>query len=468
MKASILIVDDEKVQREMLGGYIRKKGHEVRLAASGEEALDTLLDTHVDIVITDQKMPGMTGIELAAKLYEECPTIATVVLTAFGTISDAVRAMRNGVEDYLTKPVDLEELDVIIDKILDKRQLIRENEWLKEQIGSTIKTPGIVYVSDSMKSVMSRVARAAESRATVLITGESGVGKELVARAVHGAGDRRDKPFVTVNCSAIPETLMESELFGHEKGAFTGADRRRIGRFEQADSGTIFLDEIGEIPLHMQVKLLRALQEKSIERVGGNESISIDIRIIAATNRDLDEEIRQGRFRQDLYYRLNVVGVCIPPLRMRRRDIPVLTDHFIRMYSVEHGKPATSITPEALDALVKYSFPGNVRELSNIIEQAIVLSRNENITIRDFPPSVAGSRDITTLDLSAQVPGYPDILSLEDIAGGNLEDQVAALERASLDHALRETGGNKSAAARILGITERKLRYMLQKRRGEE
>ncbi|MHB9028001.1 MAG: sigma-54-dependent transcriptional regulator [Candidatus Latescibacterota bacterium] len=448
MKVSILIVDDEKVQREMLGGYLQKKGHTVHLAASGGDALEIVRANTVDIVITDQKMPGMTGVELAAKLHEEHPNLSTVVITAFGTIGDAVRAMRDGVEDYLTKPVDLEELDVIIEKILDKRQLVRENEWLKEQVRKTVKVPGIVYVSETMKDVMSRVARAAESRATVLITGESGTGKEIVARAIHTAGDRREKPFVAVNCSAVPETLIESELFGHEKGSFTGADRRRIGRFEQADGGTLFLDEIGEIPLHVQVKLLRVLQERSFERVGGNEPIAVNVRIIAATNRELGEEIRSGRFRQDLYYRLNVVSIDIPPLRIRRQDITVLAEHFIRMYSEEHGKPVTAITPEALDALIKYPFPGNVRELGNIIEQAVVLSRGDTISARDLPQSVAGHT------------GAP---ICEGALGTNLEDQVSALERASLELAMKEANGNKSAAARLLGVSERKVRYMVKK-----
>ncbi len=453
MKASILIVDDEKVQREMLGGYLGKKGYSVHLAASGGDALEAVRNGTVDIVITDQKMPGMSGIELTARLREEHPNVSAVVLTAYGTIGDAVRAMREGgVEDYLTKPVDLEELDIILERIIDRRQLVRENEWLKEQVRRTVKIPGIVYVSDAMREVMSRVARAAESRATVLITGESGTGKELVARAIHNAGDRRDRPFVAVNCAAVPETLIESELFGHEKGAFTGADRRRIGRFEQADGGTLFLDEVGEIPPHVQVKLLRVLQERSFERVGGNESISVNVRIITATNRDLEEEIRNGRFRQDLFYRLNVVSIDIPPLRTRRQDIPVLAEHFIRTYAEEHGKGNKSFTPEALDTLIKYSYPGNVRELGNIIEQAVVLSRGEVITVRDLPPAVAGQQEPVC----------------EGITGLNLDDQVAALERASLDRAMREAEGNKSAAARLLGISERKVRYMLKKYRGEE
>jgi transcriptional regulator with PAS, ATPase and Fis domain len=295
---------------------------------------------------------------------------------------------------------------------------------------------------------MSKVARASESRATVLITGESGTGKELVARAIHNAGDRKNKPFVAVNCSAVPENLIESEFFGHEKGAFTGADRRRIGRFELAEGGTLFLDEIGEIPLHVQVKLLRVLQERSFERVGGNETVAIDVRVIAATNRAIEDEVKQGIFRQDLYFRLNVVSIFIPPLRSRRQDIPVLVRHYIDFYSREHKKPVHSITPEALDSLVKYPFPGNVRELSNFIEQAIVLSRGDIITVRDLPSTVA----------------HVETGKSED---SNLDEQVAELERKALHDALKEAGGNKSGAARLLGVSERKIRYMVKKY-GEE
>ncbi len=453
MNISILIVDDERVQREMLGAYLKKKGHTVRLASSGAEALEIVRDATVDIVISDQKMPGMSGIELAGQLRTDHPNVSVVVLTAYGTIGDAVQAMRDGVEDYLTKPVDLEELEVVIAKIVEKRQLVRENEWLREQVRSSRATPGIVYVSEAMQEVMSMVARAAESRATVLVDGESGTGKELVARAVHDAGDRRDRSFIAVNCAAVPENLIESELFGHEKGAFTGAEKRRIGRFEQADGGTLFLDEIGEIPLPVQVKLLRVLQERSFERVGGNEPVAVNVRIIAATNRTLEDEVESGRFRSDLYYRLNVVSIHIPPLRERRQDIPVLADHFLELYSREHGRAVKRLAPEALDALIKHSFPGNVRELGNIIEQAVVLSRGDIIGVADLSRQVAASVKNDTDDVF--VPG-------------NLDDRVAALERVSLERALREADGNKSAAARVLGVSERKVRYMLRKYGMEE
>ena len=444
MKANILILDDEDVQREMLGGYLEKKGYDVQLASSGSMALGIINTSTVDIIITDQKMPEMSGIELAAKVREEHPNISVLIMTAFGSVDDAVQAMKKGVEDYLTKPINLEELELNLDRILEKRQLVRENEWLKEQVRKAPDVKGIVYISEAMEGVMSRAARAAESHATVLITGESGTGKELVARAIHEISDRKEEPFVTVNCSAVPESLIESELFGHEKGAFTGADRHRTGRFEQADGGTLFLDEIGEIPLHVQVKLLRVLQERSFERVGGNETISVDVRIITATNRNLDDEVEKGTFRQDLFYRLNVVGIELPPLRDRKSDIPVLVEYFIKLYAKNHAKTIHSLTPEALDYLIKYPFPGNVRELGNIIEQAVVLSRGDIINVRDLPIRV-----YTGVEKAAENLG--------------LEENVAELERTSLWKALRETGGNKSAAARSLGISERKIRYMLKK-----
>jgi len=445
MKAVLLIVDDEQVQREMLRGYLEKKGYEVFTAASGQNALDVVAVNTVDVLITDQKMPGMDGLELSMKVAADHPNVSVVIMTAYGSIENAVQAMRHGVEDYLTKPVDLDELEVILDRVLEKRNLVRENEWLREQVRKAPAFSGVVYVSSAMKEVMSRVARAAESHATVLITGESGTGKEVVARAIHEASNRSDRQFIAVNCAAVPENLIESELFGHEKGAFTGADRQRFGRFEQADGGTLFLDEIAEIPPQTQVKMLRVLQERRFERVGGNESITVDTRIIAATNRNLEQEVQAGGFRQDLFYRLNVVSIHVPPLRDRRSDIPALIEHFVKKYADEYGKPVTGVTPETMDILVKYPFPGNVRELGNIIEQAVVLTRSDVLGERDLPDHVVSHADTS-----------------EDSAHG-LEEQVAVLERDALRNALDETGGNKSAAARLLGISERKIRYMINK-----
>ncbi|MBT4483724.1 MAG: sigma-54-dependent Fis family transcriptional regulator [Candidatus Latescibacteria bacterium] len=444
MSAHILIVDDEEIQRELLGGHLKKKGFTVFSASSGPDALIVIGKHTIDIMITDQKMPEMSGIELAGKVRRDHPNISVMILTAFGSVDDAVQAMKNGVEDYLTKPINLEELDIILSRIIDKRHLIKENEQLKEQIRKAPRFPGIVYVSEAMEEVMSKAARAAESSATVLVTGESGTGKELIARAIHEVSKRKNKPFVAVNCSAISENLIESEFFGHEKGAFTGADQRRIGKFEQADGGTLFLDEIGEVPINIQTKLLRVLQERAFERVGGNETIHVDVRIITATNRDLEEEIKKNVFRQDLFYRLNVVSIEIPPLKKRKSDIPILIEHFIRQYAREHAKPIQAITPEALDSLVKYTFPGNARELGNIIEQAVVLSRSDTITARDLPIHISTGDEKTDTGLG-------------------LDEQVAELEKTTLWKALRENAGNKSAAARVLGISERKIRYMLKK-----
>jgi DNA-binding NtrC family response regulator len=444
MKIKVLVVDDEGVQREMLGGYLMKKGYEVTPVSSGKEALEVIGERTIDIMITDHKMPGMSGMELAALVNSQHPNISVIMLTAHGSIDDAVRAMKDGVEDYLTKPVNLEELDIILQRIVDKRHLIRENRELRKKTVSIPHIKGIVYVSPVMEEVMSRAVRAAASTATVLISGESGTGKELVAQSIHYLSERNAKPFVPVNCSAIPENLIESELFGHEKGSFTGADQRRIGRFEQADGGTLFLDEIGDLPLAAQVKLLRVLQERTFERVGSNQTIHVDVRVISATNRNLENEISAGRFRQDLYYRLHVIGIELPPVRDRKIDIPPLVDYFRKLYADQHEKTIRAVSTEALDTLVKYSFPGNIRELSNIIEQAVVLTRNDIITIKDLPTSVMPS-------------------AVSDEHSGSLDDQVEALERNALTNALRQTGGNKSATARLLGVSERKIRYLVQK-----
>ncbi|MFC1650692.1 sigma-54-dependent transcriptional regulator [Candidatus Latescibacterota bacterium] len=449
MKVTILIVDDEKNQREMLGRYLKRKDNEVLMASSGAEALDIIKTNMVEIVITDQKMPKMSGLELAAEISDNHPNISTIIVTAYGSIQDAVSAMKKNVEDYLTKPINLEELDIILNRILEKRQLIRENEMLKEKIRKATHFPDIIYKSEAMEEVLSIASRVSRSHATVLITGESGTGKELVARAVHESSDRMNKPFIAVNCSAVPENLIESKLFGHEKGAFTGADKRRTGSFEQADGGTLFIDEIGEIPLNVQVKLLRVLQERKLERVGSNESIPVDVRILAATNRDLEKEIRNGSFREDLYYRVNVVRIEIPPLRKRKADIPILSEHFLKLYAREHNKNVHALTREVLDILVKYSFPGNVRELSNMIEQAVVLTREETISQIDL--SISVSKDV---DDKGEEPM-------------NLEDKLKKIEKKSLWSALRETKGNKSAAARLLGISEHKVRYLIKKY-GEE
>ena len=447
--ARILIVDDEQLQRETLEYFLAKQNYEVHTLPSALEAVDYVRSNPVDIVVTDQKMPGMSGLELAGHIHEHHPNISVVVITAFGSIEDAVNAMKDGVEDYLTKPVNLEELKIILSRIVEKRHLIDENRKLREAAQKIPRLSNVIYESEAMEEVMSIAVRAAESSATVLITGESGTGKEVVARAIHELSGRREKPFVAVNCAAIPDSLIESELFGHEKGAFTGAEQRRIGRFEQADGGTIFLDEVGEIPPPIQVKLLRILQEREFQRVGGSATIQVDVRVVSATNRDLDKDAAEGVFREDLFYRLNVVGIEIPPLRKRKADIPPLIEHFMKQYATVHGKHIAYLTPEARDLLVKYSYPGNIRELSNIIEQAVVLTRGDTIVPDDLPSRVSPPPE----SQDTQKP---------------LKQSVEAVEKRKLFDTLKETGGNKSAAARLLGVSEGKIRYLLKKYGGEE
>lgn len=444
MNARILVVDDERLQRETLGFYLKKKGYDFHDAASGADAVDFIRNNPVDIVLTDQKMPGMSGLELARHIKENHPNISVIMITAFGTIEDAVGAMKDGVEDYVTKPVNLDGLDMMLKRIIERRMLLHENRKLREAVRKIPRFPDIVYESEAMEEVMSITARAAESTATVIITGESGTGKELVARAIHELSDRKGGLFITVNCAAVPENLIENELFGHEKGAFTGADRQYIGKFEQAQNGTIFLDEIGEIPQNIQVKLLRVLQEREFQRIGGTETIKADVRVVTATNRNLEKEVESGGFREDLYYRLNVIGIEIPPLRKRKSDVPALTEHFLRHHARTHGKNITSITPDALDALVKYRFPGNIRELGNIIEQAVVLSRDNTIKISDLPPRIS-------------------FRQTGDAAPKHLKEHKSEVEKQKLFEALRETKGNKSAAARLLGVSEGNIRYLMKK-----
>ncbi len=444
----ILIIDDEKSQIEILAGYLKKKGFGILSAASGEEGISIAKNNVIDIIISDYKMPDKSGLEVLNEVKSVNPEIGFVMVTAFGTIEDAVIAMRSGADDYITKPLDLDELDLTIEKIIENKNLKSENKFLKDQLIEKYKLSSVVSGSPGMEEVISMAARAANSKATVLLTGESGTGKEVLAKAIHYISPRKDKPFVAVNIPALSENLVESELFGHERGAFTGAERTIKGRFESADKGTIFLDEIGDIPSSTQVKLLRVLQEQKIERVGSSESIKIDVRIIAATNRDLEKKIKEGAFRQDLYYRLNIVTINIPPLRERREDILPLLEYFIDKYSKENGKGNILISKEAADLLLKYNYPGNVRELENIIERAVVLSRKNLISVNDLPLSVKGLKE--------------EKIENEN-APGTLTDQVEALEKRLIFDALKKTSGNQTKAGKLLGISERNLRYKLKK-----
>ncbi len=444
---SILLIDDEQTQLLSLKSFLVKRNFKVYTAESGMRGFEILQNNLIDIVLTDFRMPEWSGFDVVKKFKEFNPEVEIVVMTAYGTIEDAVSIMKAGAYDYINKPIDLDELESTIDRIDEKKNLIRENKQLKEQLCEKFKFESIVTQSGNMDDVLSIAARVADSRATVLINGESGTGKELIAKAIHFSSSRKSKPFVTVNVASLSESLLESELFGHEKGSFTGALNQRIGRFEEANGGTLFIDEVSEIPIHLQVKLLRAVQFNEIQKVGSNEIQKIDARILAATNINLEELITKNQFREDLYYRLNVVSINLPPLRKRKEDIPLLVDFFIKKYSAENNKVINGITKEALDELMRYSFPGNIRELENIIERALVLTRNEYITKKDLPSQINIVSEKTLIDPHNISDGY--------------EEKVHAFERELIHEALSRTNGNQSAAARLLNITERHLRSRL-------
>ena len=440
---TILIIDDEAAQREAVGGYLRKRGFAVLQAANGREGLALLQDQVIDLIITDLRMPELDGMGVLAAARAINPAIGVVMATAFGTVDGAVDAMQEGAFYYLQKPIDLDVLDQLVDRALEQRHRISENELLREQIGERVPFGGIMGCSPAIEEALNVVARAAPSRATVLLHGESGTGKELMARAVHEASPRAGRPFVAVNCAALNKGLIESELFGHEKGAFTGADARRTGRFEQANGGTLFLDELAEIPLDVQVKLLRVLQERTIERVGSGVAIKVDVRLIGATNRDLAALVAHGAFREDLFYRLNVVAVDLPPLRQRKGDIPLLVNHFLARYAAENDKAVGEISKEALELLTRYAYPGNVRELQNIVERAVVMARGAVVTCADLPAEVQKAAPAPVAD--------------------TLPAQVEELEKKAIAQALERAGGVQSRAAELLGLTERNLRYKLKK-----
>jgi len=440
----ILVVDDEAAQLELLGGFLKKQGFETVLAESGKKALERYRDEHFDLVLTDQKMADVSGLDLLKALKAINPEAAVILMTAYGTIETAVSAVKLGAADYLTKPLNLDEMLYRIQQVKERSRLLSENRELREAMQTHYRIEGIVGDSGRMMEVLSLVRRVAPSEATVLIRGESGTGKELIAKAIHYASPRASGPLVKVNCAALPETLLESELFGHEKGAFTGAVGRRKGRFETADGGTLFLDEIGDLPLPLQAKLLRVLQEKEFERVGSSAPLRVDARILAATHRDLEALAKAGRFRDDLYYRLNVVTIVLPPLRERRQDLPSLIDHFLKLFAEKDRKKIRGFTPEARDALLRYDYPGNVRELENIVERAVVLTRDEVIGRADLP-------------LLVQENGA------EESERKSLPATVEGIERRMIADALSQAEGVQTRAAELLGISERALRYKLKK-----
>ncbi len=443
-KISILVVDDDAGHRHMLTTLLADWGYGPNTAASGEEAVFLCRERAFDLILMDVRMAGMSGIEALREIKAHNPAIPVLIMTAYSNIESAVEAIKAGAYDYLTKPLDFDDLRLTLDRALDHASLRHENTALRATLDAAFDPGGIIGQSLPMRRFMDMLATIAPSEATVLITGESGTGKEPIARAIHANSPRRKGPYIAVNCAALTETLLESELFGHEKGAFTGAERRREGRFLAADNGTIFLDEIGEMPLAMQVKLLRAIQEREIQRVGGDQTLKVDVRIVAATNRDLVREVENRTFRQDLYYRLNVVTLALPPLRERREDIPLLASHFLSRFAARNGKNIKGFTPAAMDRLVKHSWPGNVRELENAVERAVVLLVGEYIGERELPPA-----------LSDQVGPH----SASSLAGLTLEE----LERQAILEALDAAGGNKSEAARRLGITRKTMHAKLLK-----
>ncbi len=445
---NILLVDDEVSQRTILSGYLRKKRHVLLEADTVARGMDLFRNSQIDVVLTDFRMPDGTGLDLLKTIRSVQPETDVVMMTAFGTIEGAVNAIREGAFDYLTKPISLDELDLLLARIEELHHLKSENKILREELAARYSFSGVVAQSSAMERVLSTAARVARSSASVLIRGESGTGKELIAKAIHFASDRKDKTFLAVNCAALNENLLESELFGHEKGAFTGADRQRRGRFETANGGTVFLDEVGEIPAATQVKLLRVLQEREFERVGGTETIQVDVRIVAATNRDLEKAISEGLFREDLFYRLNVVSIDVPPLRKRREDVAPLLEHYLHRFSYENKRKKLAFSKEAWDQLLRYDYPGNVRELENVVQRAVIMSRGEHITTDDLPRIVLSARSESAL------------------SGGrsaSLSDQVERLEKDLVFEALRIHGNNQSKAAKHLGLSERNLRYRLRK-----
>ncbi len=451
MRARILVVDDELSMREFLSILLEGEGYQVDQAENAEEALRLIGEQRYEMVISDVLMPGLGGIELLSRIKSESPETVVLMITAFTTAEQAVEAMKLGAYDYIGKPFKVEEVKVLVKNALEKQSLVQENKRLKAAVQERFSFSGLIGKSKQMREVYELIAKVADSMANVLITGESGTGKELAARAIHYNSPRKGAPFVAVNCGAIPETLIESELFGHAKGAFTGAFADRPGLFEQAEGGTLFLDEIGEVPLQLQAKLLRVLQEREFRRVGGAASLKADVRIVAASNRNLEEQVREGTFREDLFYRLNVVMLRMPSLKERAEDIPALVEHFYKKYSLWSGVDEI-ITPDALKALFNYPFPGNVRELENMVERCVVLG-SRVIALDCLPASVREHRSVIPASGETEIPEE----------GMDLQAYLDNLEQKLLVQALDRCGGVKKRAAALLGMTFRSFRYRLAK-----
>lgn len=441
---TIFVVDDEESHRMMLRAHLEEEGFEVVEASDGQEAVDRIKDKFFDLVLIDIRMPKMDGMEALRQIKKITSAIPVIIMTAYGSINSAIEALKSGAEDYLTKPLDIDELLIKVHRALRFKQLEEENLLNRERLGTRFDFSSIIGRSSKMKELFETLSMVAPTEATVLLLGESGTGKEIVANAIHQNSEKRERPYVKVNCAALPETLLESELFGHEKGAFTGALYKKKGRFELADGGTIFLDEIGEMSLLTQTKILRVLQEMEFEAVGGTKTVQVNVRIIAATNKHLEEEIKEGKFREDLYYRLNVVPITIPPLRERREDIPILVEHFLGIYSKKNKRTIRGFEPGAIDAFIRYPWLGNVRELENIVERTVIMCRRDTITVDDLPPAIAGSE---------QKEGESEF-----VIGSSLRE----LEKDAIWRTLRYTEGNRTKTATILGITRKTLQNKIK------
>jgi DNA-binding NtrC family response regulator len=440
--SQILLIDDESHNREALTLLLSHAGYQVRSAASGEEALQILQETPFEVVITDLFLPGVSGIDILKRVKEDSPYTNVILITGNASAETAVEAMKEGAFDYITKPLNFEKLKILVAKALEKSRLVAENLYLRQQLRGKYKFDRIIGNSPAMQQVFSRMEKIVHTDSTILILGESGTGKELVAKAIHFNGPRREKPFIAINCGAIPADLLESELFGHARGAFTGAVADKPGKFEAANGGTIFLDEIGTMPMHLQMKLLRVLQEHEVERVGTNQKIKLNVRVISATNANIEDEVKRGAFREDLYYRLNVIPILLPPLRERREDIAVLARHFLLKSCKEMNRPLMSISPVAMQALEAYDWPGNVREMENVIERAVALTDGEVIEKRDLPVSIG------SIDESAPGQFCPKVTE----EGVDMVRVIETIERQMITEALELSDGVKARAASLLGI----------------
>jgi two-component system response regulator PilR (NtrC family) len=468
---SLLIVDDEASLREMLEIMLKREGYDLDSAASAEAAIKLLAKKPYDLVITDVAMPGMSGIELLSKVRQQSHDTAVIVITAHGSTGSAVEAMKLGATDYLTKPFQIDEMKIAVANSLKARALERENRALRSELGKTFSIDNIIGNSPAMQPVFEMVKRVAGTKTNIMILGESGTGKELVAHAIHRNSSDPSAPFVVINCAAVPETLFESELFGHKRGSFTGAVADKEGIFEQANGGTLFLDEVGDIPLAVQVKLLRAIQQKSFRPVGGTEDVKVDVRIICATNKNLEEMAQKGTFREDLFYRLNVIQIRLPSLRERREDIAPLADHFLAKFNVTMGKSVKSFSKEAMRMLAQYDFPGNVRELENLVERAVALETQSVVLPESLPQKLLQHKAVTPPPVNPAAPaaanGSSPSAAFSQMAepgnGFDLEQGVEQFERAHIIKALEKTNGVKKKAATLLGISFRSLRYRIEK-----